>query len=143
MATSTEQDIAKTFFETLFAADTGNGGLVELIGTRIHEDGAAGGTTYPCVVFSLYTGDDVSAGNGVRMLTNATYLVRGIGKGLGYANSGAEAIAARIEAVINGKSSGDVHYCERVKPYNRSYTIDGVTYYERGGFYRLRIRPQT
>lgn len=135
----TEQLSAATFFTTKFAADTGAGGIATLAPGRYYEDVAAAKTAFPCIIFNYYSGSDLATGYGRRMLTNAIYLVRACGRGYGYADAGVEALAERIDIVLQEKSDDYVLFCERMSPFNRSYTIDGVTYYERGGFYRLRI----
>jgi len=136
----TEANAAAGFFCTKVAADTGAGGLVGLVADRVFEDAAPLGVDFPLIVFSLSSPHDVRPAGIERVLTNATYLVRAIGReGGGYVGSQAEAVAARLDDVIHGTSGGTVQMCLRDRPFSRSYTLDGVTYYERGGYYTLHI----
>jgi hypothetical protein len=140
----TELATAADFFIAKFTADIApkgeSGYLADLVGSRIYEDVASGGTDFPCIVFAFHAGTDVVAEGGrERLLTNGIYLIRGIAPGYGYVQSGVDAVASRIDAVLQATNDGNVCFCERTGPFEQSYTIDGVTYYERGGFYRLRI----
>lgn len=134
-----EMSAAGAFFWNQFTADSGSGGLVGLVGQSIYEDSAPTSTDLPCIVFSLHSGTDLSAGNEERLLTNAEYLVRGVGVGGGYKGSGVDAVAARIDVVLHLSGANAIVRCVRLRPFSRKYTLNGVTYYERGGFYLLRI----
>lgn len=124
----TELDAAAKFFYSK---------LSSLVSGWVYADAAPGSTEFPCIVFSLSAADDTVAVGNERLLTNPLYLVRAVDRGAGY--SGAEIVAAAIDAAIHDVSDGNVLCSGREKPFQRSYEIDGVTYYERGGYYRLRI----
>ncbi len=137
----TELNAAGSFFLGKYTADSGAGGLVLLVPGGMHEDSPPPGTnTFPLAIFSLSIPHDVIVAGGTeRLLTRNVYLVKIVGKGQGYRDSGVEAAAARLDDVLHDATSTYIQSCVRLRPFQQKYIINGVTYYERGGFYRLDI----
>lgn len=138
---ATELNAAGSFLVSKYSADNGAGGLVALVPGGLHEDSPPpGANTYPLGVFSLSIPHDVIVAGGTeRLLTRNVYLVKIIAPGSGYRDSGVEAAAARLDDVLHDATGGTVQSCVRLRSFQHTHIINGVTYYERGGFYRLDI----
>ena len=136
----TEMQAVGKFICDLIAADTGTGGLVSLVSTRVWENAASTKTAFPCIIFSENSSEDVVVdGGSQRLLTNCVYLIRACGIGEGFGSSSVDAIAAKLDDILNGASADTIMHCNRIRPFQRQYDIKGITYYERGGYYQLRI----
>lgn len=137
---STELSKASTY---IYSKITTDATLSAAVGTRVYEDAADKNTAYPCVVFSCTAPDDSVSVGGVTVKSDLDYTIRVIGQRSQTANSSyalIDAIAERIKTVMHHTSSGDILSCTRIRPFNRSYEVNGVRYFERGGIYRIMVQ---
>lgn len=113
--------------------------VTALVDARIYRNKARSKAIYPCVVFAYQQGTDRKIVGGARFTTSAVYAIRAISQLPVETADEADAIAAEVDAVLDGFADGAVLQVMRESPLEREYTIDGIDYEERGGLYRFLI----
>lgn len=125
-------------------ADNGVGGVDTLVAGRIYTDEAPQGSVYPHVLISAQSpGIDVVSIGPHRVMVNALYWVRVVGKGA--SKKALVPIADRIDSLL--QAAGGVTASVRVLMVNREQlpaippaTVDGVRYSQLGGVYRAYVQ---
>jgi hypothetical protein len=110
----------------------------------VHADTAPPGTATPFVVFSLSDAQDVRVVDGSRVLTDATYLVKGVHEGSTYAPL--EAVVDAIDAVLHNAQAvtakGIIVWAVRERPIRYSEDAGGTSYRHHGALYRVQVREE-
>lgn len=127
-----------TDFDTaLGSALAGYAAGTALYGTRVYSQLAPQGATLPYVVFDYVAGGDLN--DSPSRIVDVEYRVEAIGA----TQAAARTIAGHIEACLhNGtlSASGWNHIATtHIRPFSLQETTDGVQYWRRGGFYRIRM----
>lgn len=96
----------------------------------------------PFLVFSLADARDVAVVGDVRLIVDATYLVKAVGEGRSYA--AIEPLALALDAALHGQrdetAGGAVVRCSRTRPIRYAEHSAGVDYRHLGGYYRVQIK---
>lgn len=131
MAILTDFDTALYASLTTYAAGTA------LYGVRVYSQLAPQGTTRPYVVFDYVAGGDMN--DSPSRVVDVEYRVEAVGA----TQAQARTIAGHIEACLhNGtlSASGWSHIATtHIRPISLQETTDGVQYWRRGGYYRIRM----
>jgi len=130
-------ELAEIFLRTALA---GSAALTAIVGTRIYADKAPVGSAFPLCVFAYRDGQHTVVINGVRLATWTGYAVRVIDKSPSADASAIGRGALAVDAALANIESDPVLLCESQQPLRRAYTVDGIDYRERGGFYRLILK---
>jgi hypothetical protein len=114
--------------------------LLTLVGDRIYRNKAPLDTAFPCLIFACQSGIDMNVVGGARLVTQAHYAVRAVVR-IPVVEDVVDAVAAAAdEALITAAADSYMLAIERTEPLNRSYTIAGIDYEERGGVYRVYLK---
>lgn len=111
---------------------------------RIYQDIAEQGSDFPLVLIrTLPASDDSQSASGDCIFANANFRVVAVNNTRSFASI--SEVAASIFTTLHLKhfpnvNGGRVLYGRRIRPYSRSYEIDGIHYVESGGDYQLQIR---
>lgn len=111
-----------------------------LVGDRIYRTKAPTKTDFPCVVFAYQQGTYQKVVGGIRYVTSLLYAVRAITRQPSEVADEVDTIAAAFDSLLENDSASPVLIVECETPLSREYVINGVTYEERGGLYRIRIQ---
>lgn len=110
----------------------------------IHADVAPQGSTTPFVVFSLTDAQDVAVIGGSRVLTDATYLVKGVYEGTSYGPL--ETVADTIDTLLHNThattAKGLILAIVRERPVRYSEDVGGTSYRHLGALYRVQVREE-
>ena len=135
-----ELNAADRWIYGALAADTA---LVAVVGARIYVDLApqtTPPTATPYVVWQMQSATDLMVIGGIRVWSNAVYLVRGVDKSLTWGGN-SKTMADRIDAALHRASGtnvdGQVYACVREQAWRMMEVSDGVVYRHSGGIYRL------
>lgn len=127
----------------IYGTLTADTALAAVVGTRVYADQAPQTTpavTMPVVVFQWQGGADLMVIGGVRVWTNAVYLIRGIDEAQTWGGD-LKTIADRIDAVLHRGSGtnadGVVYAAVREQPFRMPETAGGKSYRHLGGLYRI------
>lgn len=126
----------------IFGVLSGSPVITSLVGTRVYRHKAPVNTAFPCLIFACQTATDRNVVGSHRLLTQATYAVRAVTRVPGTEDAADAAAAAADSALIAAAVDSHMMCIERISPLNRSYTLDGVDYEERGGLYRVWLRGE-
>lgn len=126
--------------EWLYTIFSGDATLAGLIGTRIYNQLAPEEASFPLLLFSFQSGQDVTVMGPTRLFVAGTYLVRGVAESHSFGGS-LETIAGRIDSLLQAKSGtpvrGHVLMCVREAPFAMTEQRAGRIYRHLGGTYRL------
>lgn len=121
---------------TLLSADTELNAVVD---DRVYGYVAPQGAAMPFVLFAYQGGRDVRGVGPSRIMASALYQVKVVGEGASF--SGLEAIADRLDALLQGASGsvtdGAVLMCVREQPIVYVEVDNGVQYRHLGGLWRI------
>jgi hypothetical protein len=121
--------------------------LTGLVGSRIYQDVAPGGATFPYVVFFLLDPGDTlnTTGTSQEIIWQPTlWLVKGVHKMSGY-GAPLATIESRIFALLHKATNaapalGTMWTCYRVRPFQMPETGPGGEQYRHlGGVYRIKV----
>lgn len=133
---STAAGTAEKFIRAAILADAE---LVAVIGDRVRKGKAKHGDVFPLVVYAYQTGSYQHYVGAVRARTVINYSVRAIIRLPEAASGQLDAVAARIDKLLEQAGSGLVNNVEATVPISQTYTLDGVDYEERGAIYQVTI----
>lgn len=126
-------DVAERWLYGRLAADA------TIAAAGVHMDPAPLGTPTPYVVLvPLSPGVDVSVVGGIRVKTDAVYLVKAVCEGKSYA--ALSDLVSRIDAQLQRQSGAGVLSCVRTGTFRLPDRRDGADYRQAGGMYRLEIQ---
>lgn len=128
----------------IYATLSSDATVVASVGTRIYRDVPPQGAAYPLIVYQEQPFvDDLVGLGGIRILTSALYLIKGIAKGESFI--ALEPVMDRVDTLIHAKagstSDATILSCVRERPYSITYEDMGVKYKQLGGFYRIQVQP--
>lgn len=121
-------------YETL----AGDAELTALVSDRIFGYIAPIEAVFPLVVFQVQAGADVRGVGPTRIMSALTMVVRGVDRGQSFV--GLEAIADRIDALLQGRSGVGVLGCVRLEPLALAEVVDGIQYRHLGGIYQMYVQ---
>jgi hypothetical protein len=143
--TGLELLVVDEFIYTRLTQDVGPGGLMTLVGNRegvdpeVYSDTIPGDVLYPYVIFTLQSTADTMTTEGTRVLTQATYMVKGVHRTESYAELGP--VASRIDALLHKASGvvldGRVLHSRRLQAVRYPEVTEAVSYRHLGGSYRF------
>jgi len=122
----------------------GDATLAALAPGGVHAEINVAEAAFPYVVFELQKPEDVLTLNARRVMTQAVYLVRAIGRDCGAADL--QAAADRIDALLGWYraegllTGGGVRGCYREAPFKLIELEGGVVYPHLGGLYRIIVQ---
>jgi hypothetical protein len=112
------------------SGDTGTGGVVTLVSTRIYNGVAAQGAAYPMVVYQSLSGVDVQGVGAAFIMENEIFSIKAVTQSQTYTS--AETIANRINVLLHKTSGtttgGTVIACVRMYVDKMEIIEAGVTY---------------
>lgn len=136
---------AEQWLHGLLTGDDEEGGVNTLTGGRVYAYRAPGGAEYPLVIYGYQGGHDVRGVGATRIMASLVYQVKAIGRLSAVGFGAIEAIAERLDQLLQGASGsvvdgGLVLSCVREEPI--AYPeIDGPYVFSHlGGLYRLQVR---
>lgn len=100
---------AERWLYAKLSGDTGSGGIVPLVSTRIYNGAAAQGAAYPLIVYQSLSGVDVQGVGSTFIMENEIFSVKAITQAQTYAT--VETIANRINYLLHlasGTASGGI-----------------------------------
>ena len=110
----------------------------------VFSDVAPPGASLPFVVFSLADSADVYAVGSIRVMTDATYLVKAVGPEASYEQVGAlaDAIDDALHAASSLTDDGFIVWCHRERPLRYAEEAGDEQYRHLGGYYRIQAREE-
>lgn len=106
------------------------------VADRVYADVAPTGATWPVIVFNIQSpGRDNTTLEGIRQLVTPLVLVRAVTQGASYVPL--KAIDQYIDLRLTLQTGVGIASCVRESPFLKAETIDGVSYRQLGGLYRL------
>jgi hypothetical protein len=110
----------------------------------VYADVAPEGVTEPFITFSLQDAGDVYVVGRVRLLVDATYLIKAVMAGESYVGleDAADAIDAALHNAAAARTGGRIVWCTRERPVRYSETTGGTTYKHLGALYRVQAREE-
>ena len=120
---------AEAVLKTRLGTDAG---MVALIGTRLFKDVAPVKTPFPLCIYNYVSGTYDRWVGGNPLLSSLVYNVRAVARIPDTTADLADEVAQTAKDLLENYSSGSVLLMESIAPISRHYTIEGVTYEERG-----------
>ena len=115
-------------------------GVVALVGDRIYRAKAPRDAASPVLIVAYQGGVDRNVVGGQRLVSMCRYAVRAV-VWQPTVDDLADQVAAAADVALLAASADSHTLCvERMEPLNRSYTLDGIEYEERGGLYRVYVK---
>jgi hypothetical protein len=107
------------------------------VGDRVHEGAAPEGTTYPLIVFDLYSGSDTMGVGPARILVDSRWMIKAVDRSQSFTNL--KTIVDAIDNLLHGATpyANGVLGAVREQPVQFVEEIDGVQYRYLGGIYRI------
>lgn len=119
---------------------TGSAELTGLVSDRVYRGKAPEEVDFPLVVYNYHAGSYQKVVGGNRFVSRLLYSIRGISRMPSTLADEADAVAAVFDALLENDSASPVLLVECESPIVREYVLDGITYEERGGLYRILIQ---
>lgn len=130
---ATELTTIKTWLYAKLADDAAG------VGDRVYDSLAPRSATYPLVIFQFQGGHDTFGVGTARILSQGTWLVKGVEKAKGFGTL--KTIAGTIDSLLHASSGtaggGTVLACVREQPFMMVENQDGEEYRHLGGIYRI------
>ena len=134
---------AEKWLYSVLSGDTGAGGVNTLVGGRIYAYLAPERSAYPLVIFSHQGDYDVMGVGTARILASTLYQVKAVGKASAVSMMSLQAIADRIDALLQGASGtvtdGEIVSCVREQQISYVEYAESAVYGHLGGLYRIQI----
>jgi hypothetical protein len=135
-----ELDIMATFIASRLAA---NGTITGIVGTRIYQDVAPQGATFPYIVFASLAPRDIRAVGAIRIASRDEWLVKAVHQTSSYGGN-LGTLADAIDDQLHGSdgvsgvvSGGNVIHSYRERPHRQREVSNGIVYCNKGGIYNL------
>lgn len=129
---------------TVLTTDAGVGGVSTLVGGRIYAYVAPSEATFPLVVYSRQAGHDVMGVGTARIMVSEVYQVKVIGRGSAAGFGAIEAVADRIDTLLQGASGsvvdGQILSCVREREVSYAENSGSDIYSHLGGLYRIQVQ---
>lgn len=119
---------------------TGSGEVAGLVSDRVYRGKAPDEVDFPLVVYNYHAGSYQKVVGGDRFVSRLLYSIRAISRMPSEVADEADAVAAAVDALLENDSASPVLLVECESPLVREYVLDGVTYEERGGLYRILVQ---
>lgn len=134
---------AEKWLYAVMSGDSGVGGVSTLVGGRIYAYAAPSRASFPFVVFSHMGDYDVMGVGTARILASTLYQVKAVGKASAVSMMSLQAIADRIDALLQGASGsvtdGVILSCVREQQISYVEQAESEVYMHLGGLYRIQI----
>lgn len=117
-----------------------SGELAGLVGSRIYRGKAPGDAEFPLIVFRHHAGSYQKVVGGIRYVSRLLYTVAAISRTPPTMADEADVVAAAFDALLENDSASPVLLVECESPIQREYVLDGISYEERGGLYRILVQ---
>jgi len=119
---------------------TGSGEVTGLADTRVYRGKAPADSDFPLVVYNYHAGSYQKVVGGDRFISRLIYSIRAISRLPSTIADEADQIAAAFDVLLENDSASPVLLVECQSPIVREYVLDGVSYEERGGLYRILVQ---
>ena len=139
MTAGAETALADTWIESQLSGSTA---VTAIVSTRIYPDVAPPDASYPFIVYSLVSPDDVRGVSSQRIMSSTIYLVKAtaLSPNFNALSPVAEAIDAALDKQSGPVTGGTVLMCARQRPHRQAETTDGKTYRHLGGEYLIQVQ---
>ena len=111
------------------------------LATRAYSHVAPEDAVYPYIVFQQQAGRDVNGVGAIRIMSNELYTAKAVtDKSFSSLDALVDSIDDLLHKASGTTSAGTIFSVVRESPFSLPTVEDGITYFQRGGIYRILVQ---